>query len=588
MNIEGPLTTKEASNGTFRIIDRDTKEDYGWIEGDNLHLYNHEIGGEEGIVPVYPLEKVESVRLAHEFFHVIVKTTDGKEHLHIRGLRPSSEQAQMTEVEIKAKYKYDEARNDPRIIAEIFKAVYPAWKDLIWYDVVRMRIIINRLIISDEYKWVAITGTSDDLFLNLWASMHDLKQERVVPTFGGKAVTKEFTFKPLKEVFYDVITMLAHSNPHDPFLETIRRTEWDGTPRLDTFLSDLGGRAHLPNEDWEREYLMSVSRGIFLAGIQRHKMIGTPQPLPFIPVFISDQYVGKSDLVSAIGLVSHATSTNKSLDDVEELYYNVQGKTIVELREATQFSADTVETMKAFADTAVMQIRLKYDKMPTENIPVTFLPIATTNNAAILQDDSGNRRFFVVYFEPNFDPSISPVHRRVSEYFIDPNDRMKGVKEEMYQLWAEALVKYDDPEKPQRWNTHMFDPNGIGFKRLYNIAQTTATTNLDWEVQLMQWIDKKYPKKGDLVESYKIKVFLENDSEGPMLKGKDLTTAMKKLGRSTNKYDLRKVKDLNTLDHGHYKVYVRTADAVFTEDSNLENVRDITDYADDPLDLHYA
>ena len=104
----------------------------------------------------------------------------------------------------------------------------------------------------------------------------------------------------------------------------------------------------------------------------------------------------------------------------------------------------------------------------------------------------------------------------------------------------------------------------------------------------MQWIDKKYPKKGDLVESYKIKVFLENDPEGPMLKGKDLTTAMKKLGRSTNKYDLRKVKDLNTLDHGHYKVYVRTADAVFTEDSNLENVRDITDYADDPLDLHYA
>lgn len=584
--MEEPLAVETRQNSLEFIIDRDTKEEYAWVEGGVLWLAHPEVGDEkEGIVPKYPLENVTSIKLAHTFCHVIITTDDGKEHMHMRRMGPDVVTATQIKSEVCSRYDFETDRDNPNAIEDIIKAEFPMWEDTIWFDTVRNRVIVNTAILGGLYKWVPITGPSDHIVTELRKKVYRIEKEIVSP----KGATRTVLFKPFKEAFYDAIMNLGYSNPHDPFMETIRRTEWDGMPRLNTFLADLGGKAHLPREDWEAEYLAAVGRGIFLSVIQRHRSLDCPQSIPFIPVFIADQYVGKSYLVKAIGMISHYGGTDKSLDAVEDLYYEVQGKSVVELRESTQFTVNTVEMLKAFADTASLQIRFKYDKMPTENIPITFTAIATTNNFTILRDDSGNRRFFVVYFEPNFDPECGPISRKVEEYYVDPDNHSKGVTEEMYQLWAEALALYDDPESPQRWNSHMYDKSGRGFKRFYGLAQSTATVNLDWEYRLMLWLDKKYPRKGDLVESHKIKNFLEDGAEGCGLKDKALAEAMRKLGKNVQKYDLRKIKDLNTPTYGHYKVYVRTADAVFTEDSDLENVRDITEYAqEDPMDMHYS
>jgi len=205
----------------------------------------------------------------------------------------------------------------------------------------------------------------------------------------AKKVRVEFSTALLWEALY------AAGNRHSyhPIREHIEGFKWDGTLRLDTWLSDYCGAK-------QDGYTAAVGRKLIIGMVARIFKPGVK--FDYCLILEGAQGIGKSTVCSILGggwygdivLDPHARDTIDA----------IRGKWVVELSEMEVTRRADAQALKAFISRTTDRARLAYERT-TKDFPRQCVFVGTINpdEMGYLSDNTGNRRFWPVKCEGDFD-----------------------------------------------------------------------------------------------------------------------------------------------------------------------------------------
>lgn len=221
---------------------------------------------------------------------------------------------------------------------------------------------------------------------------------------------------------HSAIDAVAHNNHFHPAQEYFKSLEWDGVPRLDTWL-----KVYLGAEEDEADYLAFIGRKWLTAAVKRVFEPGCK--FDHVLVLEGEQGRGKSMALKVLSTFG---------DEVEESYFTdaitiadiqnkdtiqkIQGSIIVELAELAGFNKRDDEEIKRWITLQHDDCRLPYERTTTR-FSRQFVLSATTNSYDYLKDPTGNRRYW-------------PAKTNI----ID----MEAIRRDRKQLWAEAYKYFMD------------------------------------------------------------------------------------------------------------------------------------------------
>jgi predicted P-loop ATPase len=203
---------------------------------------------------------------------------------------------------------------------------------------------------------------------------------------------------------------LCLENQYDPLLRFLDALQWDGVPRIDTWMRD-----YLKAEDTALN--RAISRLSLVAAVRRARVPGCK--FDQIIVLESAEGKGKSSAIEALagGPAYFSDQQVLGLGDKEQQEASV-GVWLHEIADLQGMRKWDVERIKAFASRKQDRARPAYGRFRVDK-PRRCIYWATTNEEDYLKSDTGNRRFWPV---------------RVGE------SNLAALLRDREQLWAEAAV----------------------------------------------------------------------------------------------------------------------------------------------------
>lgn len=220
-----------------------------------------------------------------------------------------------------------------------------------------------------------------------------------------------------KEHLSDIVAIAAGKKSINPIREFLDGLEWDGTPRIDTALTD-----YLGAED--SEYTSAVMRLFLFGAIARVYEPGVK--FDYCLILAGPQGLGKSTFFARLAMKSQWFNDSlKTLNaDNAKIAEQLSGRWILELGELAAIKrADDVESVKQFITAQRDVYRTPYNKYEEER-PRCCVFGGTTNSLSFLVDKSGSRRFPVV---------TTGINEPTKSLFA------KGCENDFVQMWAEAM-----------------------------------------------------------------------------------------------------------------------------------------------------
>lgn len=207
-----------------------------------------------------------------------------------------------------------------------------------------------------------------------------------------------------------------HSEKHkfNEVVDYLKSLVWDGTPRLDTLLTDYLGAA-------DSEYVRAVTRKAFVAAVKRAMEPGCKYDTMLI--LSGAQGLGKSTLLDKMskGWFNDSIRTFEGKESSELL----QGVWLVEISELDAFRKTDDSRIKQFLSQRYDRFRAAYGRHVKE-IPRSCVFFGTTNRDEFLRDITGNRRFLPV------DVGVNQPTKNI----------WQDLDTEVDQIWAEAVLRW--------------------------------------------------------------------------------------------------------------------------------------------------
>lgn len=245
-----------------------------------------------------------------------------------------------------------------------------------------------------------------------------------------------YGFRPVHSFFWEVMLDLAQQNSFDPVCDELTRlqAEWDGIPRLDTWLP-----SYAKAED--TQYNRVVGRIMLIAAARRARQPGVK--FDTMLVLMGDQGNGKSSACQILaGGAKRFTDHIPFNADAREVIEALSGIWLAEAGELHGLRNASAEKLKSFLSRTVDNGRAAYSRT-TQAAPRRCIFVGTTNSHTFLTDSTGNRRFW-------------PVH--VGDFDLEAlaRDRDQLIGEAAYreaagesiilpsELWQVAAVKQED------------------------------------------------------------------------------------------------------------------------------------------------
>jgi hypothetical protein len=263
----------------------------------------------------------------------------------------------------------------------------------------------------------------------------------------------KFRFRPSKDFFYDVVENSAYENKFHPVLDYLKSLEWDGVPRLNTWIIHSGGAA-------DTDYVQAVSALTLIAAVRRVTKPGCKFD-EMIVLESQMQGLQKSTALRTLCPKDEWFSDDLPLNvDAKQIVERTLGKWIIEASDLSGMASSQVEHLKGMLSRQVDgPVRLAYGRLPVEQ-PRQFIIVGTTNSYTYLTDSTGNRRFWPI---------------RVQKFDV------AWIRENRDQIWAEAFAR------EQMGATIRLDPS------LYSHAtmqQERRRAEDPWELKL----EESFPK----------------------------------------------------------------------------------------------
>jgi putative DNA primase/helicase len=226
-------------------------------------------------------------------------------------------------------------------------------------------------------------------------------------------IISEYKFDPGKNHVHDAIVSLGLERTFDPVKDYLDSLQWDGKPRLDTWLIAHLGVADTPLN-------RAIGRKMLIAGVRRVRKPGCK--FDYIVVLEGEQGSGRSTALKILA----GGDENFSDAEVISLYpkerqEQVQGVWIYELAELAGYGKVDINKFKNFVSQTVDRARPAYGRNRIDR-PRRCIFVATTNDDEYLRDHTGNRRYWPVKLPRGFRIDLA---------------RLREARD---QLWAEASV----------------------------------------------------------------------------------------------------------------------------------------------------
>ncbi len=220
----------------------------------------------------------------------------------------------------------------------------------------------------------------------------------------------EWGFEPARDRVVNAISQIASENAFNPAQDYLRGLQWDGTPRIDTWL-----KTYL-NAEGPENYLRAISRKFLCAMVARILQPG----VKFDSILILEglQRAGKSTTARILG-GEWFTDAHLNIGDKDSVM-TLQGRWVVEIGELSGMKKADVDMLKSYLSRNEDNIRLPYGHR-TEVFLRQCVFIGTTNNHQYSKDTTGNTRMWPVVVRD-----------------ID----MEGLRAARDQLFAEAIYTW--------------------------------------------------------------------------------------------------------------------------------------------------
>lgn len=273
----------------------------------------------------------------------------------------------------------------------------------------------------------------------------------------------------------------AQESAYHPIRAYLNGLEWDGTERLDTWLSGYLGAQGTP-------YTRGIGRLFLIGMVARVMEPGCKND--YMIVLEGPQGIRKSTACRVLAGERYFSDNLPPIRDAnKDLSQHLSGKWLIELAEMSATSRADCEALKAFLTRREETYRPAYGRNEVTQ-PRQCVFIGTTNRTEYLRDASGDRRFWPVKCGLNGEPCD-----------ID------GLRDHRDQLFAEAYHLYQRGEKwwpdaafeaehikPQQAERFEIDP---WEEMIVAHVQITQTDRITVAGLLTNVIDKKAPSHAD-------------------------------------------------------------------------------------------
>lgn len=227
-----------------------------------------------------------------------------------------------------------------------------------------------------------------------------------------------------KEAIRDAVHAIAGEFAFDSAILWLDSLQWDGTKRVETFLSVYAGALNTPYTRAVATYLWTAMAGRVLSPGCKADMA---------PVLVGAQGARKSSLVVAmVPSIEHYADVDLR-DKDDDLSRRMRGRLVAELGELQGMGSREIESVKAFLTRTHENWVPKFKEFATLS-PRRLMFVGTTNKDQFLSDETGHRRWLPVRVETMCDPD--------------------GAARDCLQLWAEAAalyraggIRYQDAER---------------------------------------------------------------------------------------------------------------------------------------------
>jgi hypothetical protein len=219
-----------------------------------------------------------------------------------------------------------------------------------------------------------------------------------------------------------VIQYLASEYRVNPLRQWLKAKTWDGIPRLTNWLHTYMGTK-------DNEYTRAVGRKWLISAVARGIEPGCQAD--HMLIFEGKQGIGKSQALRILGGQFYAEYSGSvhTTTGIRDIVAVITGKLIIEMSELVSLRRADMESLKAMLTTPVDEARLAYER-DAKSYPRTCVFGGTTNEVgnSYIADVTGARRFW-----PVLCAEMHPI-------------RSAKLKEDVDQLWAEAVEAYENGE----------------------------------------------------------------------------------------------------------------------------------------------